>query len=57
MEEEKRNTDISIDGMREKIEQCGHKGVWLAIEKIGKWQDRIAFRQVFFLAGGELEDN
>ena len=57
MEEEKRNTDISIDGMRDKIEQCGHKAVWLAIEKIGKWQDRVAFRTVFFMAGGELEEN
>ena len=48
---------ISIDEMRDKLEEYGHKAIWHNIESIGKWQDRVAFRQVFFLAGGNLDEN
>lgn len=47
---------ISIDEMQEKLSEFGDKTIWQRIEKIGKWQDRIAYRQLFFLAGGSLED-
>jgi hypothetical protein len=47
---------ISIDEMTEKIAEVGDKMVWQNIERLGKWQDRVAFRQLFFLAGGELDD-
>lgn len=50
------NKEISIDEMKEKLAQFGDRQVWLSIEKIGKCQDRVAYRQLFFLAGGELED-
>ena len=48
--------DISIDEMKEKIEQVGDKMIWQNIERIGNWQERLAYRQVFFLAGGSLDD-
>jgi hypothetical protein len=48
---------ISIDSMREKLEEYGHKAIWHNIEGIGKWQDRIAYRQMFFLAGGNLDED
>ena len=47
---------LSIDEMKEKLEEFGSKAIWQSIEKIGKWQDRVMFRQLFFLAGGDLED-
>ena len=47
---------ISIDEMKDKINKYGTKEVWQSIEKIGKWQDRIAYRQIFFEVGGSLED-
>jgi hypothetical protein len=47
--------DISIDEMKNKIEDLGGKAIWVAIEKIGNWQMRVAYRQVFFLAGGSLD--
>jgi hypothetical protein len=50
------NQFISIDEMTEKLEKFGAKQVWLSIEKIGNWKDRIAYRQLFFLAGGSLDD-
>jgi hypothetical protein len=48
---------ISIDEMKDKLEEYGHKAIWHNIEGIGKWQDRVVFRQVFFLAGGNLDEN
>jgi len=54
MNEEKKF--ISIDEMKDKLEEYGHKTIWHNIEGIGNWQDRIAYRQLFFLAGGELGD-
>jgi len=53
MEEEKKF--VSIDEMKEKLEGFGEKAIWQSIEKIGNWQDRVAYRQLFFLAGGSLE--
>jgi hypothetical protein len=47
---------VSIDEMKEKLGEFGNRQVWLSIEKLGKWQDRVAFRQLFFLAGGNLEE-
>jgi hypothetical protein len=47
---------VSIDEMKEKIERFGAKRIWQNIEKIGNCQERVAFRQLFFLAGGSLED-
>ena len=47
---------ISIDEMKDKISEYGSKAIWQNIEKIGNWQERSAFRQVFFLSGGNLED-
>jgi len=47
---------ISIDEMRDKLEEYGHRAIWHNIEGIGNWRDRVAYRQVFFMAGGSLED-
>ena len=47
---------ISIDEFKEKLEAVGDKEIWKAIEGIGNWKDRVAYRQLFFLAGGSLED-
>jgi hypothetical protein len=47
---------VSIDEMQEKLEEFGVKQVWLSIEKLGVWQDRVAYRQLFFLAGGNLDE-
>ena len=47
---------ISIGEMRDKLEEYGHKAIWHNIEGIGNWRDRVAYRQVFFMAGGSLED-
>lgn len=46
---------ISLDEMKDKIAEVGDKAIWQAIEKIGNYQDRVAYRQVFFLAGGSLD--
>lgn len=46
---------LSIDEMKEKIEQFGNWGIWRIIESIANWQERVAYRQLFFLAGGNLE--
>ena len=51
------NKFVSIDEMKEKLEEFGSKIIWQNIEKIGKWQDRVMFRQLFFLAGGSLESD
>jgi hypothetical protein len=48
---------ISLDEMKDKLEEYGHKAIWHNIEGIGNWKDRVAFRQVFFLAGGNLDEN
>jgi hypothetical protein len=48
---------ISIDEMKDKLEEYGHKSIWHSIEGIGNWKDRICFRQVFFLAGGSLDED
>jgi len=48
--------EISIDEMQEKLEEFGIKTIWQNIEKIGNWQERIIYRQVFFQAGGSLDD-
>jgi hypothetical protein len=46
---------ISVEEMKDKIEESGSRLIWLAIEKIGYWQDRIAYRKIFFQAGGSLD--
>jgi hypothetical protein len=46
---------LSIDEMKERLEQYGHKQIWLSIEKINNWQERIEYRQLFFIAGGSLD--
>lgn len=48
---------LSIDEMKEKIDIFGDKTIWLEIEKISNYQDRISYRQVFFLADGNLDKN
>jgi len=48
---------ISIDEMKDKLEKYGHKAIWHNIEGIGNWQSRIAYRQLFFLAGGSLDED
>ena len=50
------NKFVSIDEMKEKLAEAGDKMVWNNIERLGKWQDRVAFRQLFFLAEGNLDD-
>ena len=47
--------DISIDEMKDKLEMMGAKELWRAIEHISNWQLRIAYRQVYFMAGGSLD--
>jgi hypothetical protein len=47
---------ISIDEMQEKLAEVGDKMVWQNIERLGKWQNRVAFRQLFFQAGGNLDE-
>jgi len=47
---------VSIDEMTEKISEYGARAIWLNIEKLGNYQERIAYRQLFFLAGGELDE-
>jgi hypothetical protein len=49
------NQDISIDEMKSKLEEVGARVLWGHIERIGNWQIRVAYRQVFFLAGGSLD--
>jgi len=47
---------VSIDEMKDKLEEFGSRAIWGNIEKIGNWKDRTAYRQLFFIAGGDLED-
>ena len=47
--------EIDLDLMKEKIEQSGSRVIWTAIEKLGNWKARVAYRNVFFLAGGSLD--
>jgi hypothetical protein len=47
---------ISIDEMKDKLGEVGSKMIWQNIERIGNWRDRVAYRQLFFLAGGSLDD-
>ena len=47
---------VSIDEMQDKIEEYGEKALWQNIEQLGNWKDRVAYRQLFFLAGGSLEE-
>jgi len=47
---------ISIDEMKDKLGEVGNKMIWQNIERLGNYKDRIAYRQVFFLAGGSLDD-
>lgn len=54
MEEER---FVSIDEMKEKLEEFGAEMIWQNIEKIGNWRDRVAYRQLFFLAGGTLDED
>ena len=46
---------ISIEEMQSKIGEYGAKTIWLNIERIGDYQSRVAYRNVFFLAGGSLD--
>jgi hypothetical protein len=50
------NKFVSIDEMKDKLAEFGDKIIWHNIEKIGNWKDRVMYRQLFFLAGGSLED-
>jgi hypothetical protein len=54
---DKQERGISIDEMKEKLAEFGNKAIWQGIERIGYWKDRVAYRQVFFLAGGSLEED
>lgn len=47
---------LSIEEMQEKIGQFGDRTIWQNIESLSNWQERIAFRQLFFIAGGNLEN-
>jgi hypothetical protein len=54
MDNEKRF--VSIDEMQEKISEFGAKAIWQNIERLGNWQERTAYRQLFFIAGGSLDE-
>lgn len=47
--------EINIEEMKMKLEEVGARVLWGHIERIGIWQTRVAYRQVFFLAGGSLD--
>jgi hypothetical protein len=47
---------VSIDEMKDKLEEFGQRVIWQNIEKLGNWQDRVVYRQLFFLAGGNLDE-
>ena len=47
--------DIDIEEMKSKLEEVGARVLWGHIERIGNWQTRVAYRNVFFLAGGSLD--
>ena len=49
------NQFLSIEYMQEKLAKNGHKEVWNMIEKIANPLERLAYRHLFFLAGGVLE--
>jgi hypothetical protein len=46
---------VSIEEMQEKLAEAGDKMVWQNIERLGNWKDRVAYRQLFFMAGGSLD--
>jgi hypothetical protein len=46
---------ISVEEMKSKLEESGNKALWGAIERISNWKGRLAYRQIFFLAGGSLD--
>lgn len=46
---------ISVDEMKSKLEELGASVLWGHIERIGNWKGRLAYRQIFFLAGGSLD--
>ena len=45
---------LSIEQMKDDLEELGNKQVWSAIETIKDPLERIAFRQLFFICGGDL---
>ncbi len=47
---------LSIDEMKERLECVGNKRIWASIEAIKDPLERLSFRQLFFLAGGSLDD-
>jgi hypothetical protein len=51
------NKFISIDEMKEKLDTFGSTQIWQSLEKLGNWKERVAYRQLFFLAGGNLDDD
>lgn len=46
---------LTIEGMKERIEQSGSQAIWNSIEQIGNWKLRVMYRQLFFLSGGTIE--
>jgi len=46
---------LSINEMEDKIGEHGDNAVWQGIERVSNLKDRLAYRQLFFLAGGDLE--
>ena len=55
-EKEVREVLCSIEEMKDKLEEYGSQQIWLNIEKIGNWKGRVAYRQIFFEAGGTLKE-
>jgi hypothetical protein len=47
--------EINIEEMKAKLGEVGARVLWGYIEKIGNWEIRVAYRNVFFLAGGSLD--
>ena len=48
--------ELSIDEMKEKLESYGNKHIWKSIEAIKDPLERLSFRQLFFIAGGSLDE-
>ena len=46
---------LSIDAMKEKISMFGGWKIWYLIEQMSNVYERVAYRKLFFLAGGSLE--
>lgn len=46
---------LSIDEMKERIEIYGKREIWVTIEKLDNCLTRLAYRQLYFLAGGDLD--